>query len=149
MTRWVAVALDVGSAATRIALGGAAGTPVVETRPTPAGGLAVFLSKLLEAGRSRAPGAISGMTVTVPEAWLDGTAEGVRAHERLRRTVLDELGWHHVTWLGQAGCVAADAVARRPEAGGPVLVCDLGASTVGAALCETDGPVLRVRSVAV
>ncbi|QXJ22429.1 hypothetical protein AGRA3207_003425 [Actinomadura graeca] len=152
MTGWVAVALDVGSAMTRLALSGPGGAPVVASRPTPGTGLAVFLSKLLEAGRAKAPGAISGMTVTVPEAWLDGTAEGVRAYERLRRTVLEELGWPRVTWLGQAACVAAEALhrgpARRPDAG-PVLVCDLGARTVGAALCDTGGRTLRVTSVAV
>ncbi|TDD89838.1 hypothetical protein [Actinomadura rubrisoli] len=149
MSGLLSVALDAGSATTRLALGGPGVPPVVEARPTPDGDLAVFLSKLLEAGRARAPGAIAGMTVTVPEAWQDGTAEGVRAYERLRRTVLEELGWPRVTWLGQAGCVAAEAVAGRPRPGGPVLVCDLGARTVGAALCAAGGRSLRVASVAV
>lgn len=149
MTGRVAGALDVGSATTRLALAGRGAAPVVESRPTPDGDLAVFLSKLLEAGRARAPGAISGLTVTVPGSWLDGTAEGVRAYERLRGTILDELGWPRVGWLDQAGCVAAEAVARRARPDGPVLVCDLGARTVGAALCAVDGASLRVTSVAV
>ncbi|WP_067460666.1 hypothetical protein [Actinomadura macra] len=151
MTGWVAVALDVGSAATRLALSGPGGAPVVASRPTPGADLAVFLSKLLVEGREKAPGAISGMTVTVPESWLDGTAEGARAYERLRRTVLEELGWPRVTWLSQAACVAAEALHRapdRPEAG-PVLVCDLGARMVSSALCTADGRTLRVTSVAV
>ncbi|MFD0684385.1 hypothetical protein [Actinomadura fibrosa] len=148
MTGRVAVALDAGSASTRLALGGPGAPPVVESRPTPSGGYAVFLSKLLEAGRARAPGAIAGMTVTVPDAWLDGTPEGIRAYERLRRTVLDELGWPRVSWAGQAGCVAAEAMRTRPGEG-PLLVCDLGARTVSAALCTMSGGTAMLEAVAV
>ncbi|WP_242888237.1 hypothetical protein [Actinomadura litoris] len=150
MTGPVAVALDVGTATTRIALSQRSGVPVVESRPTPRGDLAVFLSKLLESGRKRAPGTIGRTTVTVPESWLDGTPYGIRAYERLRWTLLEELGWPDVGWLSQAACVAADALARagRP-AEGSVLVCDLGARTTGAALCEAAEGTLRVTSVAV
>ncbi|MFC6880233.1 MULTISPECIES: hypothetical protein [Actinomadura] len=155
MTGRLRVALDVGTATTSIALGehGAPGAPpVVVSRPTPARDLAVFLAKLLEAGRKEAPGSIADMTVTVPETWLDGSAHGARAYERLRRTLLDELGWPRVAWLRQADCLAAEAAAHAARAArpGPMLVCDLGARTMCAVRCEvTDRTAVQVVSIAV
>ncbi|RSN48580.1 MULTISPECIES: hypothetical protein [Actinomadura] len=154
MSGELTVALDVGSATTALAVGGPGGRPlatVVEPTPDPAD-LPVFLSKLLATGRERAPGALGDIAVTMPARWLDGTAEGVRAHERLRRVLLAELGWGQVTWLDQVDCIAAAAShdgRAAPSVQGPLLVCDLGARTIAAARCAAGPGTVRADAVAV
>lgn len=148
MIRAVRVALDVGAATTVMVLGaaGPAGGAGAVVWPTPARDrdLPLFLSDLLKEGRTRMPGRIVGTAVVVSDAWLDGTTEGARAHERLRGVVLDGLGWPDVSWLGQSACQAAHCVGSGLADDGTLLVCALGEGTVGAALCEVSGAHVRV-----
>jgi hypothetical protein len=139
------LALDVGSLATKLALGRPGEPAQCCQRVTDADDLAGFLDGILASARDRVGGAIGQIQFAVPEAWLDGSEAGARRQEELRRMAEEQLGWGPVGWVGQASAVAALAAAgqRHRSARGQILVCDVGGQGVRVTMCEVADRAVR------
>ncbi|MGH3902578.1 MAG: hypothetical protein ACRDTA_30835 [Pseudonocardiaceae bacterium] len=114
-----------------------------------------FLHTLLVAGDGSVQstfGTIDSLVLAVPDGWYEPEVGGVWARERLWRAVHDELGMPLSGFVSQSVAAAAflaRAATAHVESARPttVLVCDVGASTVSAALCELAGPSVRLLDV--
>jgi hypothetical protein len=156
------VAVDAGSLVTKIAVsGGIAGPspqePSLRTEQhTGAAGLgrerAALTAALAAARESRAVQADGAgdihVSLAVPDAWLDGSAEGAQRHEALRYLAEDQFGLPRVSWVGQLASVAMLAASQRGFAEpGRYLVCDIGGHGVRVAACEVMGRTVRQLAV--
>ncbi len=135
---WPGIAVDPGTAVIKITADDPADPAAISTGS--AGTPRDVMSAALAA--ARLPGPPGRVCLAVPEAWLDGSAGGVRAQEAMRHACQDELGIAHVTWVGQL--TAAAALAARQRGPGRYLVCDIGARGVRAAAFDVTGPVIRI-----
>jgi hypothetical protein len=141
------LAVDVGAEVVKVAIIDGGPRPVVLTQPTGT-----------RSRRDALAAALSGasltrhtpVTVTVPDSWLEGTAEGGRRQEEARHVAEDELGLSAVTWAGQLAAVAALAASQDKSAEPcTYLVCDIGGRGVRAAACEVSGHTVRQQAVRV
>jgi hypothetical protein len=88
------------------------------------------------------------VTVPVPDAWLDGSAEGALRYEAIRHLAEDQLGLTRVSWAGQLASVAVLAASQRGFAApGRYLICDAGGSGVRVAACDVSGRTVRTLAV--
>jgi hypothetical protein len=131
-------ALDAGSATAKVALDGAA--EEVVPSPVPDGDWRVRVSSALAAAGLGVPA--DGLCLAVPEAWLDGSADGTTAQESLRHACEDELGMARIIWTGQLAAVAAATARHRGP--GRYLVCDIGAAGVRTAALDVADAVIRI-----
>jgi hypothetical protein len=143
------VAVDAGSRVTKIAVsGGTAGPSPREPSPRTEqhtgaagpGGERAALAAALTAARASCASPADGdiqVSLAVPDAWLDGSAEGAQRQEALRYLAEDQFGLTRVAWVGQLASVAALAASQRGFAEpGRYLVCDIGGRGVRVAACE-------------
>ena len=146
------VAVEAGSLLTKIAVaegslaGQPAGEPSLHTGAAGPDRERAALAAALAAARDNGGPGDTGLQVSlaVPDAWLDGSAEGVRRQEELRYLAEDEFGLTGVGWTGQLAAVAALAASKRGFAEpGRYLVCDLGGCGVRIAACEVTGQTVR------
>lgn len=138
------VGIDAGSLITKVAIADGV-PPAVLTQATSARdhGRALCAAVSMAGAGADVP-----VVVAVPDNWLNGTAEGGRRQEALRRVAEDELGLRRVAWAGQLAAVAAVAASGRGFAqSGTYLVCDVGGRGVRMATCEVSGRAVRQRSV--
>lgn len=161
----VRVAVDLGAARTKVAVsaGTVFGFMSERTVPGDAGDSGGghpqvngdFLGALLIDGDGSvqsAFGTIDSLVLAVPDAWYEPEVGGVWARERLWRVVHEQLGMPLFGFVGQSVAAAAflaQAPTSHEQPAGPmtILVCDVGASTVSAALCELAGPSVRLLDV--
>lgn len=143
------VAVDAGSLLVKVAVVRGAAEPEVLCAEPVAGseedGLAAALAGIREQDDpGEAIGADVPVRIAVPDAWLDGSADGGRRQEEFRRIAEDEFGLTAVSWAGQMAAAAALAASqpgsREP---GRYLVCDVGGTGVRTAVCESDGGAVR------
>ncbi len=133
--------MDPGTAAIKIAPGSPDDRTVIS--PSPGGGQRAVMSAALAAGGLAQPP--DHVCLAVPDSWLDGSADGVRAQEALRQVCQDELGIERIAWVGQLAAAAALAATQRGP--GRYLACDVGASGVRVAALEVTGPTVRTVAV--
>ena len=155
------MAFDAGSLVTKIAVTSDPSAepdqelPRTEQHPgaTGPGGPRAALMAALPAARtshSSGPSRDTGLQVSlaVPDAWLDGSAEGAWRQEELRCLAEDQFGLTRVSWTGQLAAVAALAASRREFAEpGRYLVCDIGGGGVRVGACEVTGRIVRPLAV--
>jgi hypothetical protein len=143
------LAVDLGAEVTKIAVASGGPEPVVLTRQTATRSRREALAAALTL--ATCPGTpATPVTLAVPDHWLDGTAEGGRRQEDMRRIAEDELGLREVSWAGHLAAAAAVAASQREFAEpGAYLVCDIGGRGVRAAICEVTGQAVRQRAVRV
>jgi hypothetical protein len=146
----IRVAVDAGSLVTKVAVadrpsGPSVAEPRLHTeaagpdreRAALAAALAVALPGAQQARATPAGGDGIQLSLVVPDAWLDGTAEGARRQEALRHLAEDQLSLTEVCWAGQLAAVAALAASQRGFAEpGRYLICDIGGNGVRVAACE-------------
>jgi hypothetical protein len=145
------VAVDAGSLLTKIVVSGPAGTSAPRLLPAGPVGVPDALAAALAAARDPAP----EVCLAVPDAWLDGSAEGAWRQEAFRHLAEEGAGLSRVRWAGQLAAVAALAASQRSGAAAPdpfaapgrYLVCDAGGGGVRIAVCEVSGSAVRQLAV--
>ena len=139
MSAAAGVAFDLGVLITKIAAGPAGSQPRFANLPARPGNWAGQLRAVLADAAGLAAGPPARVGFAVPDAWLDGGADGARACEEMRHLAGDELGCPDVWWTGQLAAVAAVSASEPRPPDGPLLVCDVGGTGVRAALCDISG----------